>query len=263
MNTRLNLVTYNLCKGGSPGYGTWAALFDKLAPDIFLAQESAAPEKYQAAKVQPFHRPPGSDLCWEQAGTNDWGSAVFARTQPVTPMPPLGEFAGWVMGAAVAGLPTPGDSAAPLHIYSVHTPRQPRHPATDVVGKILDCIRAQSAGAEVVIGGDFNITISARQPGEEQENSAAEKELFERLRMEFGLINCWQTAHPNTPLARTLRHRHNPDSLPYHNDGLFVPAAWGSALCSCEVLEIDPSFGELPSDHHVVQAIFEYDSAVS
>jgi endonuclease/exonuclease/phosphatase family metal-dependent hydrolase len=44
------------------------------------------------------------------------------------------------------------------------------------------------------------------------------------------------------------------DSLPYHCDGLFVPAAWTSSLLNCEVLE-DEAWCTL-SDHNPVAATF-------
>lgn len=260
MNTQLNLVSYNLCKAGAPGYGTWATLFDALAPDIFLAQESASPEQYMAAKARPFRPPTGSAMLGGRAGGNYWGSALFVCTGALTPIPMPEDLAGWVAGAAVTGLPTPGSSTAPLHIYSIHTPPDANGNYAPVVERILDCIGERSAGAALVMGGDFNITISQRRPDETLQNKASEKEIHDRLREEFRLINCWQIAHPEVPLARTLRHLYNAESPAYHSDGLFVPAAWRAALRSCEVL--DQPFGDPPSDHNAVQAIFEWDSAL-
>ncbi|MDQ2806250.1 MAG: hypothetical protein M3Z04_04915 [Chloroflexota bacterium] len=270
MNTQLKLVSYNLCKGGNRNYQTWTALFDSLTPDIFLAQESSPLAEYIAAKTQPFRPPTNNPVLWAQAGDNYWGSAVFVRAGTLTPLPPLEYFAGWVVGAEVSGLPTPDGSTAPLHIYSIHTPAphqvntasgKPLYTYAEVVGKILNGIQEQSTGATLVIGGDFNITISARQPNEKPENKPGEREIFDRLREQFGLINCWQTCHPTTPLERTLRHLHNPDSKPYHGDGLFVPAAWQAALRRCDILT--QPFSDPPSDHNAIQAIFEYDTPVA
>jgi hypothetical protein len=56
-----------------------------------------------------------------------------------------------------------------------------------------------------VIGGDFNLSVSERHPSEERKNKKCNLEIQSRLRDELGLINCWQTMNPNTPLAQTLR----------------------------------------------------------
>src|SRR5256885_412477 len=68
----------------------------------------------------------------------------------------------------------------------------------------------------------------------------AEAAILDRVEQECGLVACWQAAHPGQPLARTLRWRHRADSLPYHCDGLFVPAGWLPALRDCSILTGDP-----------------------
>ncbi|HUS17046.1 MAG TPA: hypothetical protein VM536_18770 [Chloroflexia bacterium] len=253
---RLNLVTYNLCRGGNPGYGAWARLFDALHPDILLAQESAPPGKYLASRVRPWVPPPDSTALWAPAGRNTWGSAVFSAGHTLAPLPLPDDLAGWVVGGRVTDLPIPGSDGRPLHLYSVHTPRGTTGNYLAEVTRILDCIQVGAGGADLVIGGDFNIAISRRQAGETLKNTPGELLIFARLEAEFGLMNCWQTAHPGEPLARTLRFLHRANSPPYHCDGLFVPAAWRPALRCCEVL--DTPFGDPPSDHNAVQAVFEW-----
>jgi endonuclease/exonuclease/phosphatase family metal-dependent hydrolase len=78
--------------------------------------------------------------------------------------------------------------------------------------------------------------------------------LLQRLRDEFDLIPCWQTAHPGERLARTLRWMRRLDSLPYHCDGIFVPSSWAPALQSCTVLENEE--WSVISDHNPVVATF-------
>ncbi len=256
MPAHVTLVTYNLCKGGNRDFGVWRRLFDRLQPDIFLAQESSPPTKYEHSLTQPLQQPAGSTILWLPAGRNHWGSAVFVRSGTVTPITLPDDLAGWVVGAAVRDFPGPTGADRLLHIYSVHTPRGPVGNYAQMVEQILDSIAARSAGADLIIGGDFNIAISRRQPDETRKNSPAELRIFTRLE-KFGLINCWQTVHPAQPLARTLRFLHNPASPPYHCDGLFVPATWGPALRTCEVLEYDDPFGAPPSDHNAVVADFD------
>src|SRR5437588_410095 len=78
-------------------------------------------------------------------------------------------------------------------------------------------------GADLVLGGDFNVVVGRRGPGEPVRMSRAEVAILDRLEQDLDLLACWQAAHPGVPLARTLRWRHRADSLPYHCDGLFVP----------------------------------------
>jgi hypothetical protein len=53
-----------------------------------------------------------------------------------------------------------------------------------------------------------------------------------------GLVSCWPAAHPGRPLAQTLRWTGDKSpgkTVPYHCDGLFVPAAWANGV-ACEIL---------------------------
>ncbi len=77
-----------------------------------------------------------------------------------------------------------------------------------------------------------------------------------RLRDDFSLINCWETANPGVVPAQTLRWSRNP-TVPYHCDGIFVPASWSPKLKSCEVLS-GPLWDQL-SDHNPVVAEFHSD----
>jgi len=87
----------------------------------------------------------------------------------------------------------------------------------------------------VIIGGDFNLTVSVRHSSEERRNTPGEEAVHRRLREEFGLINCWQTLHLDEALQQTFRRHFSDDPQPFHIDGLFVPAAWQPFLKSCEV----------------------------
>jgi endonuclease/exonuclease/phosphatase family metal-dependent hydrolase len=141
-----------------------------------------------------------------------------------------------------------------LQIFSIHAPTGRGGYAT-VVNSILDMIDKHRDGCDIVVGGDFNLTVSERQPSEERRNKC-NLEIQSRLRDELGIINCWQTMNPNTPLAQTLRWTKDL-SQPYHCDGIFVPASWSARLTSCEVLS-GPEWDEV-SDHNPVMA--EIDSA--
>lgn len=160
-------------------------------------------------------------------------------------------FGGWVVGAEISGAPWQAGFADPLLAFSVHAPSK-GEAYWKQVNKLLDAIRQVTAGRAVVLGGDFNVAVSY-WPGPERPTGQRDLAIQARLAGEFGLVNCWQAAHPGRPLAQTLRWANAP-ATPYHCDGLFVPAAWGSRLASCDIL----SGGEWDrlSDHNPVLARF-------
>jgi endonuclease/exonuclease/phosphatase family metal-dependent hydrolase len=121
---------------------------------------------------------------------------------------------------------------------------------------ILDRLAPLRTDADLVLGGDFNVAVGHRQPGETLRVSHGERTILDRLAGEFGLISCWQAAHPGRRLAQTLRW--SGDRLaPYHCDGIFAPAAWGARLASCRVVT-GARWARL-SDHNPVVAEFRAD----
>jgi endonuclease/exonuclease/phosphatase family metal-dependent hydrolase len=123
---------------------------------------------------------------------------------------------------------------------------------------MLDLIGAHRGDADLVIGGDFNLTVGERHPSEARRTDPLDPAVQARLRDEFGLINCWQAANPGVRLAQTLRWSNDPP-VPYHCDGLFVPASWRPALRSCAAAA-GPEWEAL-SDHNPVVVTFATDEA--
>jgi endonuclease/exonuclease/phosphatase family metal-dependent hydrolase len=144
-----------------------------------------------------------------------------------------------VVAALVEGRAWPGMGVAPVVALSIHAPTRKGSSYIKEVGYILDFAVTLAGGRPLVLAGDFNVAVGLREPGYTPPVSRGERVLLQRLREEFGLVPCWQTAHPGEPLARTLRWMRRSDSLPYHCDGVFVPAAWAPALQNCTVLEGD------------------------
>jgi endonuclease/exonuclease/phosphatase family metal-dependent hydrolase len=137
-------------------------------------------------------------------------------------------------------------------VFSVHCPAG-RLGYARTLHAILDRVAALRGGADLVLGGDFNVVVGHRQPGEALPVSRREREVLDRLAGDLGLVSCWQAAHPGRPLAQTLRWSAD-RSAPYHCDGIFVPAAWASRLVSCRVVT-GPRWRAL-SDHNPVLAEF-------
>jgi endonuclease/exonuclease/phosphatase family metal-dependent hydrolase len=241
----LRLASYNFLSGGSRSRrGHWSRLLTGLSADIVLAQECRQPHDTAGERFRPA---PADTLLWARAPARRWGSAILLRSRAAIPLRVPG-FAGWVVGAEIA----PSVTARPLRLFSIHCPAGERG-YVRTFHTILDRIARWRPGADVVLGGDFNVATGYRQPGERLRLSRGEREILDRLSGELGLISCWQAAHPGRPLAQTLRWSAD-RSAPYHCDGIFVPRAWGERLVSCRVVTGARWAGL--SDHNPVVAEF-------
>lgn len=249
MNAEVRLVAYNLGQGGSRNLATWERVLPELAPDLMFVQESRHPAQSWLAALPEKCR---DTWLWEVVPGGRWGSGLWAREGHLTPLQVPEEFAGRVVAAVVEGLAWPGGGVSPVVALSIHAPTRKGSSYIKEVGRILDIAGALAAGRPLILAGDFNVAVGLREPGQPIPNTSGERAFILRLRDEFGLVPCWQTAHPDEPLARTLRWMRWRDSLPYHCDGIFVPATWASALQTCTVLE-DEEWCAL-SDHNPVVA---------
>jgi exonuclease III len=240
-------VAYNFLTGGSAARsGHWSRIQVQLAPDIVLAQECRTPE---ASPGERFRIGPTDTLLWAPAVARRWGSAVLVRRFRAIPLQ-IPRFGGWVTGAELSGPDwTP---ARPLRVFSIHCPVGERG-YIRTLHQILDRIARLAAGADLLLGGDFNVVVGQRQPHERIRMSRGEREILDRLTAEFALMSCWQAAHPGRPLAQTLRWSAD-RAAPYHCDGIFVPASWASRLVACRVVR-GPRWAAL-SDHNPVVAEF-------
>jgi endonuclease/exonuclease/phosphatase family metal-dependent hydrolase len=245
--TSLRIVAYNFLSGGSrTRSGHWSRLVARLAADVVLAQECRPPQDCPSERFRPG---PVDTLLWAPATGRRWGSALFLRGRPATPLE-LPGFRGWVVGAELAGVPWAADR--PLRLFSIHCPAGPRG-YVRTLHRMLDRIARLRGAADLVLGGDFNVVVGNRQPTEPLAVSRGEREILERLAAEFGLVGCWQAAHPGRPLAQTLRWSAN-RVAPYHCDGIFVPSTWATRLVSCRVVTGSRWAGL--SDHNPVVAEF-------
>jgi endonuclease/exonuclease/phosphatase family metal-dependent hydrolase len=153
-----------------------------------------------------------------------------------------------VVGAELAGPRWSPDR--PVQVFSIHCPVGERG-YVRTLHEILDRIARLRAGADLILGGDFNVVVGHRQTRERIAVTRGEREILDRLSAEFDLISCWQAANPGRPLAQTLRWSAN-RSAPYHCDGIFVPSDWGARLVSCRV--VTGSRWTKLSDHNPVVA---------
>jgi exonuclease III len=242
----MKIGTYNILKGGAKRVH-WVKLIEGYDVDLLLVQESYTHDEHLPLRSYPDAR---SQSVWERAEQNSWGSAVFSRTGSVKPVAVSG-FSGWVVGAEISGASWQAGFADPLLAFSVHAPSKGESYAKQV-NKLLDEIKKVVGRQKIIIGGDFNLTVS-NWCDSERPVSKLELAIHARLADEFGLVNCWQEANPDQPLHQTLRWTGD-RTIPYHCDGLFVPKIWKDLLRSCEVLTGE-EWNRL-SDHNPVVACF-------
>jgi endonuclease/exonuclease/phosphatase family metal-dependent hydrolase len=238
----LRLVTFNMGMGGSRNPDLWRRLLPALEPDLLFTQESRDPAQFW---------PSGSWL-WSPVPSHHWGTGLWVRDGQMTPLPVPDDFTGRVVAAVVEGLVWPGGGLSPVVALSIHAPTRRGSSYVKEVGRILDFAGTLAGSLPIVLGGDFNVAVGTRAAGHLPALSRGETALLARLRDDFDLVPCWQTAHPGERLARTLRWMRRPDSLPYHCDGIFIPAAWNPALRECTVYE-DDDWSAI-SDHNPVVA---------
>ena len=193
------VVAYNFLSGGSPARGGhWSRIHARLTPDIVLAQECRTPEDSPGER---FRAGASDTLLWAPAATRRWGSAIHVRGARATALR-LPGFAGWVVGAELGG--SGWSAGRPLRLFSIHCPVGERG-YVRTLHQILDRIAPLRAGADLILGGDFNVVVGHRQPRERIAMSRGERGILDRLSGEFGLISCWQAANPGRVLAQTLR----------------------------------------------------------
>jgi hypothetical protein len=234
----MRFVTYNFLVGGSPTRDAWKAM-NRLKPDVLLGQECREPPSDHLLR---------SGL-WAQPVLRRWGTGIFLARGAIRPLEVSG-FAGWIAGGELPR--TAWITRRPLRVFSVHCPRG-EGGYVKTMHAIVDSLAPIAAGADVVLGGDFNVATGLRWPREGVPFSSGEKLILERLAGELDLMACWRSMHPRRPLAQTLRWTGNRET-PYHCDGIFAPRSWRSRLVRCEVIG-GPAWEAL-SDHNPVVADF-------
>jgi endonuclease/exonuclease/phosphatase family metal-dependent hydrolase len=246
----MKIATYNMRSGGSPRVH-WSKMIDEEGVDLLLAQESAFPDEHLPPLLYPDAK---LKHAWEMVGRNGWGSAIFSKTGLVEKIAVSG-FEGWVVGAKITHAEWQKEMIDDLLIFSLHAPSV-NESYSKQVNKILDVIVSIAQGRDVILGGDFNLTVSHR-PDSARPTAKQDLLIQNRLGDELGLINCWCIANPDVPLSQTLRWSKD-KTIPYHCDGMFVPRSWQQRLMSCSVLSGE-KWNRL-SDHNPVVAEFAYHS---
>jgi len=240
----MKIATYNILKGGSKR-SHWATMIEDHNVDLLLVQESYSRKEHLPSMLFPTM----GESVWDKAEPNQWGSGIFSKTGSLKQIH-VPRFNGWVVGSEIRDASWQSNIET-VFVFSIHAPAGNGGYAGQV-NLLLDEIARISNGKEVILGGDFNLTVS-HWPESERPSSKKNLAIQERLDKEFGLINCWQEANPNREPQQTLRWTRD-RTTPYHCDGVFVPKYWKEQLQDCSILS-----GEcwnLLSDHNPVVATF-------
>ena len=225
--TCLRMVAYNFLAGGSAKRaGQWSRVVRGLGADIVFGQECRPPD---ACPGESFRVGAGDAIAWVAARPPRWGTGRLVRGARLRGIS-VPEFDGWVVGGEVTGDGWP----APLLVFSVHGPAGERG-YVKTMHEIVDRLVRIRGGADLVLGGDFNVVTGYRDACDPRTMSRGERELLDRMGAELELLPAWQTANPGRRLAQTLRWVSNP-ATPYHCDGVFIPRAWRTRLLSCRVV---------------------------
>ncbi len=239
----MKIATYNLLKGGSK-LTHWQKMIEDHKVDLLLLQESHRPERH----LPPYLiQVPPERIVWSCATPNQWGSGIYTSSGTLKHIP-VPDFNGWVVGAELSGADWQAKDER-IRIFSIHAPGGSGSYAGRV-SAILDVILTLADGCYLIIGGDFNLSVS-RSLSPDRPTTKKDLAIQDRLENEFGLMNCWQEVHPGTEPVQTLRWLREPTTV-YHCDGIFVPRAWKVRLRDCTVLAGD-EWNEL-SDHNPVIA---------
>jgi hypothetical protein len=243
----VRIITYNLRFGGS-GNSHWSKIFDDFDPDVFLVQESFEPIQHLPPLL---HGNRHSNACWKSVAGLKWGSAVYVKCKLDRPLE-LPDFHGHAVGVEVDESAFSVSDGRPLRIFSIHAPDRGGYQRA--VNSMLDMIGENRGDGDLVIGGDFNLTVGERLESETLKTSKADLTILTRLRDEFGLVSAWQAANPSSRLPQTLRWAKDP-LTPYHCDGIFIPQKWTNRLRACTVVS-GLEWNDL-SDHNPVMVEIE------
>lgn len=243
----MKIITYNL-RGGGAGKVHWSKIFDDFDPDVFLVQESYEPSQHLPPLI---HGDRHRDARWRAVEGLKWGSAVYVKGKSFRPLE-LSDFHGSVVGLEVDGSAFSVSEGRSLRIFSVHAPDRGGYQRA--VNSILDMIGENRGVGDLVIGGDFNLTVGQRHEAEDQKTSKADSAILNRLRDEFGVVSAWQAANAGGPLPQTLRWAKD-KVIPFHCDGVFIPKRWTNRVRSCTVVSGPEWIGM--SDHNPVMVEIE------
>lgn len=229
----MRIATYNFCRGGTDFNAPYRIL-QILQPDILFAQEVLPPSVYEEKAVQTWEDAGYAYPIWKGTPSHGkWGSAIFFKERPFRKIEDFDTLTGWMIGIELDASDPLNHTQQPLKLISVHTPTKENNFYPYQAQDMLVELRKHIYGTPTVMGGDFNVTISARNRTETPEVLPVEEEIMRFMRRTLGLVNCWQVANPNTILPRTF---HGTATSNSHIDGIFVSSDFYKNIENCWIV---------------------------
>ena len=209
-------------------------LIETHRPDVLLLQE------WQAGSYAQSY--PGYQVAFAaNAGAGQGvGILVADHLQATVEPAPLPGYGGYVVGARVQA------EGADIMVYGlhVHTPHYVKQALA-----IVEAAGRQATGMPMIIGGDWNCTISEPVHSSYDAEWPGSKQVRTLLAGTLGMTNAYRYCHPTAPLPRTFRQHRKPESKAFHIDGFWVSGELAAGIRTCKVLEEQPW---LDSDHNPV-----------
>ncbi len=192
----MNIATYNLRLGGKRRTH-WQKMLDDHKVDVLLIQETFPQDQHLPTLVEPL----AADRCIFQCVPGlTWGSAIFLTKGSVRRIPVPG-FEGWVEGGMVSGLTWPDGTTNSLLTFSLHAPSV-KDSYVSQVNKILDALARIANGQPMILGGDFNLTVSEGE-GSKRPVTNQEAAIHRRIANELGLVN---SGRRSIPPSHSIKH---------------------------------------------------------
>lgn len=218
----MKIATYNILKGGSQRVH-WVKMIEDQSVDLLLVQESYTPDEHLPPLLYPEGR---RRSVWEMIEQNKWGSAVFSRSGSVKPITVAG-FSGWVVGAEIEGASWHAGICDSILAFSIHAPVF-KGSYSKPVNKILDEISRIAGRREIIIGGDFNLTVS-NWTGSERPVSKQDLAIQARLADEFGYSTAGKKRIPTNPCTRRFG---GPEIAPSRATAMAFSCRWHGRIGS-------------------------------
>jgi len=227
----MKAYTWNMQGGGKD---QWSHVMKVIRPDISLLQEFRDPKNYFAASELDKLE---AHVVWEKnEGKANKGIAIYASGLAIKENQ-FHKHQGWAMACEVI---LPVDT--PLVLVNVHGEVKKNYYVTDTLHPLFDDLSPIiKTNKNVIVGGDLNVSIRYG----EVYNTPKHKEFLDRLKRDFGLVDCTRMFFPSE--QQTIRGR---SRYQYQDDYLFVSPEFRHRVIDSDILKDDAT--KSLSDHNPV-----------
>lgn len=130
-------------------------MIEEQGVDLLLVQESYPHDEHLPPLLYPD---PRRQSLWEMVEQNGWGSAIYSSSGTLKQISVPG-FAGWIVGAEICGANWQISQSDTTLVFSIHAPSRGESYSNQVNKLLVELVRIAN-GREIIVGGDFNLTVS-------------------------------------------------------------------------------------------------------